>query len=125
MNLPKPEHVSESVRKLNPHLYGNHNSVRQLPRPVEERDPAQALVGGDARKAKGDRRVAGSQKPVCRVVIVCLVGRVKDDDNPEVKWLRDEIARSLGLDDNQRFVEWEVHQVCSRERGTIVHVAML
>lgn len=71
--------------------------------------------------------MGGSKGPVCRVVIVCLVGRIKDGDGAigGCKWLRDEIAKSLGLDDAEKFIEWEIHQVRSRERGMIVHVVML
>jgi len=57
-----PQQVSESVRKLNPHLYpdshaNNHKTSRQVSHPKPKRDKASALGGAAKGKTQGVERV--------------------------------------------------------------------
>ena len=60
-----------------------------------------------------------------RVTLISFRKRELDDDNliGGFKPLRDAIARWLGLDDNQRVIDWQYGQVETKGRaGTAVNI---
>jgi hypothetical protein len=72
--------------------------------------------------------MARSNVPVLRILLVSLRGALLDGDNLRTacKGMRDAIARSLGLDDNDRTIEWEYEQVRTRGRtGLLVRIEEL
>ena len=104
---------SESVRRLNPELFGVGGLRATKPQPSGQRAPAPA----HAPQARSPGRV-----------VICLVGlrRVTMDDDNFVggcKWLRDAIAASLGVDDGDKRLHWEYGQVqTSGQQGVIVMI---
>lgn len=119
-----PNHVSESVKKLNPALYGHHvDSVLPTKReqgeiPTLDRD----LPAKPSRK----KRVA-----VCVTLITCRHRLLNDDNNiAALKHLRDCIADSFQLDsadpDGDPRIRWQYAQCETRgETGTIVKIERL
>ncbi len=104
---------SESLRRLNPHLFG----VAGLA--PDKREPRQvATLDKDAQgKPVNQVRLA--------VRIVSFSRRVKDDDNHTGgnKHLRDCIAASLGIDDGDKRIKFEYQQIESLgPEGTMVLV---
>lgn len=68
----------------------------------------------------------GTSRPLIRVQIISLRAKLTDSDNLAAKWLRDAISASLGIDDGDSRIEWEVSQVLTGgEQGVIVRVENL
>ena len=107
---------SESFKKLNPHL-----ALAGLQNPIAQSKPARPLV--EQKKASH----GSGAGPRYRVAIISLRKRILDDDNLRggAKQLRDLIAARLGIDDAEKFVEWEYGQVKSDGEGTIVKIERL
>lgn len=110
MNFP---HASETFRKLNPHLFG----VARLP-----------VAQPQSRRRRGAQGAAAVEEVgPCRVVVSLVSFRrvALDDDNLNggFKWLRDAIARSLGLDDADPRLRFECAQVITKgQTGTAVKI---
>lgn len=110
----KLDNASESVRRLNPHLF-----VGPVAAAEPEQKRGKTLVEVFAAEESRARRLGGRVE----VSIVAATHRRLDGDNLAAgcKPLRDAIARTLGLDDNDDAVEWQYGQVrCSGDEGTIV-----
>lgn len=109
-----PQTPSESVKKLNPHLWPG-GSVGAVEGAVRKSTQVSALDGGQ-------------QKPqrMCKGVVVCIVSfrrKLLDDDNLTggAKSLRDTIAIALGVDDADPRLCWEYAQVkTTGPEGTLV-----
>lgn len=84
-------------------------------------DPLQALEGGskiqERRKSSVARRLT--------VHIVSFRGRLLDSDNftAGAKPLRDAVSKTLGVDDADRFVDWNYHQIIGKPFGTLVLIS--
>ena len=105
--------ASASFKRINPHLFGVAGLPAAIPKP-----------GGRGRVERPHPSQAG--RP-CRVVVSLVVFRrtALDDDNLAggLKWLRDAIARSLGIDDGDRRVRFEYAQLATTGReGTAVKI---
>lgn len=114
LNLPK--NVSESVKRLNPDLFG----LGPGETPKREPRAQPALVRHLPRKQAGAARVE-----VVVSLVVCQ-RTLFDSDNAVsggCKALRDAIAESLGCDDGDKRVRWEYGQLqTSGEPGVIVKI---
>lgn len=112
-----PSHASESVKRLNPDLYG----LGGLRHP--ERKP-------DKRGEVEDSELAESPRGVgFRIVIISLRAKLADvHDNLRqgAKPLVDAICNSLGFasDSDPRLV-WEYHRVAGQPHGTIILIELL
>jgi len=97
-----PEHVSQSFKQRNPHLY----PVGKMEAQVAEPASPQALDRVPSKRKAGKVRVE-----LC-VTLIAGVKRTLDDDNliGACKPLRDAIARDLRIDDGDRRVRWEYSQ---------------
>ncbi len=87
-----------------------------------EHDPAPALDGGHA------ARQSCPEGMVIRVELISLRRRLCDDDNDIAgkKPLRDEIAKTIGLDDGDPAIRWEYAQVLTKGSvGTLVKITLL
>lgn len=114
---------SKSFKKLNPHLFG----VVQFHTEIVQPKCAGALDSATPGKQASGSRVVGN-RPLLRITLVGFRRRILDDDNycGGCKGLRDAIARWLGLDDNQKIIEWEYSQVKTNGRqGTAVRIERL
>lgn len=92
---------------------------------VGKQSPIPALDSHPQGKRKGQSRVGRSSKPVARVHLIAFRHRILDSDNCQagLKHLRDCVAASLGLDDSDKFIEWEYGQQQTRgEEGVIVMI---
>lgn len=105
--------ASESLKRLNPHLFGigSKVEVRQQPKP----------------EAALERHVPPKQGGKIRLVvsIIGLRRRILDDDNFTAgnKPLRDAIAATLGIDDGDKRIEFQYGQVkVQGEQVTIVKI---
>lgn len=136
---------SASFRRLNAHLFaGAAGPMGGLPCPVAKPNRRHADAGEDRREVEGQAGVAGGGRarnghgtrraarssPGVRVHLCSLrrPGRPLDRDNlvGGCKAARDQIARWLGLDDNEAFIEWEYSQHETRgRRGLIVTIELL
>lgn len=107
-----PQQVSESVRRLNPHLYGVGKVEACEPKPIVP----EALV---CRHKKQKRSSGGVE---IRISFIAMLPRLLDDDNlaGSLKPLRDEIARDLGIDDGDQSLHFEYGQIKSDSTGVIV-----
>lgn len=97
---------SKSFRALNPHLFG----VGGLRAAEPQHAQGEALERGEAGQGPRPQRVGGSVGPIFRVHFVTFLNRLSSDgDNrvPGLKPLRDAIAASLGVDDNDRIIDWQ------------------
>lgn len=107
-----------------------------------KRKPVDAKLGSSLRQHSNRKALDGVSPPKKRVrhklsdgvnkvspewavLITCFSPTPKDSDNIQVKYLRDEIARWIGLDDADRFISWEVHSVKSVHKGTSVIITKL
>lgn len=110
-----PQNVSESVRRLNPHLY--RTAVAGLRPAVPQHARHATAPRADGAQAQGPRRV---------VVSIVSFRRIRLDDDNLVggcKALRDAIAKSLGLDDGDKRIWWEYSQhIGDGQRGTLVKI---
>ena len=114
-----PQQVSESVRRLNPHLYPNGGVLRQVEVQVPKQAAQKAL---DGNRPKHKRRKG--RQPIC-VTLVASRRTILDDDNNvgALKPLRDAIARSLMLDDGDARIRWEYGQCESKgTEGVMVRI---
>lgn len=108
--------ASESVKRLNPHLFVGGVATHK-PQP----NTGAALGGFEAGAQRGDGGLGGR----IEVGLIAATHRRLDSDNLAAgfKPLRDAIARYLGTDDNDDAVEWQYGQVrCSGDEGTIVTI---
>lgn len=113
-------HASESFKKRNPHLYGRPVGSMETSKPESP-----ALSALDIRKKtqpSGETSMANGVE--YRVVLVCHVRRVLDDDNLQgaCKSLRDSIAETLGIDDGDKRISWTYHQIIDRYEGVAVKI---
>lgn len=119
--------------------------LEDLPPAVRERVRLQMLEDGAVRVRAAARhpRQPGALRPlveevegggqsesgvVCRVTLVlCRPRRLDSDSVPAtLKWLRDAVAKSLGVDDGDERVEWEYGQCVSNgTEGVVVKVERL
>ena len=117
-----PTHVSDAVKRRNPHLYG---PVAGLQYPKRQPTQAPALDKATRRRPGGQGRSdRGHHRP--EVTIVSYRRRlITDADNliAGAKPLRDAVARWLGIDDADDNVQWDYRQVQTRSReGTAVMI---
>lgn len=108
--------AGSAVRRLNPDVF---NDVRPLPGAVRQPDQRPPL-GGE--KTGAGRRANGLSY---RVAIIGLRRRILDADNfvAGCKGLRDAIARRLGVDDAEKYVEWRYEQVqWNGEEGEVLRI---
>ncbi len=98
----------------------NNSSVGAIPNPERKRNTAPALDRGAQTITSRRRSVA------IRVSITSVRKRILDNDNliAGSKWLRDQIAETLGLDDAEGSgLTFEYSQVLTRgTEGTIVRI---
>lgn len=96
-----PKKVSDSVRRLNPHLYGVGRLQASKP------EPPQGIEVKDKELEGGKGVVA------FRVTLVLCLLKPYDDDNAvsSCKSLRDAIAESLGIDDGDSRIEFNYNQI--------------
>lgn len=110
------KHASESFKRLNAHLFGVAGASAAQP----QRGGRRGIARTDATEKIGAYRVVVSLVVFRRVAL--------DDDNLSggCKWLRDAIARSLGIDDGDRRIRFEYSQVVTAGReGTAVRIQRL
>lgn len=109
-----PLNPSESTKKLNPHLWPTAVSSVACAVEANQSKPAlpQALVSRNQKQKQGKNSV------VLCISLVALTRRDLDSDNLQgaCKPLRDQIARSIGIDDGDKCINWEYSQC--RTRGT-------
>lgn len=119
MNLEDFKHVSESVKKRNPHLYGSPLGGLE----TSHAKPA-ALPALDVRQAAQPSREAGVEYSV---VMVAHLWRRFDDDNlvASLKPLRDAIAASIGIDDGDKRIQWHYYQIIDRYEGVAVKITAI
>lgn len=120
---PHFPNASESCKQLNPEFFGVVGPVStKVVEPNLGNGPETAVP----RKAARARRLARGG-PRIRVTIVALRNRFLDSDNERGdKFLRDAIARSLGLDDSDKVIQWAYGTVvCPGPTGCIVRVETL
>lgn len=114
-----PTDVSESFKKRNPHLYG----LGLIRATESEQDYRKTLVCRP--KGKIEKRSSPAR---FRVAIVVFRRTVLDRDNfiGGTKFLRDHIARFLGVDDAEKFITWEYTQhLTEMNQGTIIRIEEL
>ena len=113
-------HASESIKRRNPEFFNGDMGSVATRRP--ERNKVSALDGG----GKERRQRKGSV--VILVSIIALRRRLLDEDSAifAAKPLRDAIAASLGLDDEDARIAWQYSQQITRgEQGVIVRIEAL
>lgn len=95
-----------------------NSGLGELENSQRKPDPAQALDGSPQVFKKRKRTVASR----LTVHIITFRQRLLDSDNFEAgaKPLRDAIAKSLGVDDSDKFVNWNYHQIIAKPYGTLV-----
>lgn len=111
--------ASDSFKRLNPHLFGAVGGLRNK---KPEPNPLRALEQKPKARSGRARRILFS------IEIVSARRRLLDDDNlaAGAKGLRDSVAASCGIDDNDPRVEWIYHQIKTRGKpGTIVKIQAL
>lgn len=108
-----PGNVSESIKRLNPDVFG----VGAVPPAKPKRDGRREPSSPDANEKRGPRRL-----------VVSLIGfrRIPLDDdnfNGSCKHVRDAIAASFGLDDGDKRFIWQYSQQHTRgEEGILVRI---
>lgn len=121
MKLTAAEYADLLKRK--PHLA----PVGAVASAVAQPHPRPALERSDAPPQGRAPRVATG--PRVRVTLLACRRRLQDSDNSiaGMKPLRDEIARSLGLDDADTFIAWEYgqQQQTRGAEGVVVKVERL
>ena len=109
---------SESFLKLNPGLGGlQPKELKSLGLP--------SLGRRQKRAGPGTQRMARSATPVLRILLLNFRTALLDGDNLRAgcKGMRDAIARSIGLDDNDSTIDWEYEQVRTRGKtGLLVRI---
>ena len=112
-----PQKVSESVRRINPHLY----PLAGLPAKESQRTPAPALGRDHAEQKRCKIRLR------IRVDLIAMRRRLLDSDNlvGSFKHVRDAIAAKIGIDDNDPRIEWHCHQIkTDGQQGTITRITL-
>ena len=104
------------IKALNPHLY----NLVELDSPKRKQAPVQAL----------DRSVQkqGSRKVRVGVQFVRFGRKELDSDNLVIAYkpLRDAVAATLGVDDNDKRIKWDYAQVLTTgQTGTLVKFDLL
>ena len=115
--------ANETVRKLNPELFG----LGGLQPKVAQQKVERALDGKSSGRQAGGHGM-DRHGPYVRVALISFRARELDRDNliGGLKPLRDAIARWLGLDDSDRVIEWEYGQQVTKGRhGTAVRIEKL
>lgn len=112
-----PQNVTESVRRRNPHLYGDKVGGLEAGKPKPT--TVQALDGGKPKQKSGARSL--------EIVVTFTTHRARelDDDNAvgSLKPLRDAIAEHIGIDDGDKRVRWQYAQVVTKGKEG-VHVTI-
>lgn len=109
--------LSDAFKKRNPGLF----AVGGVVSPERECNPRPALAGRSPIQKGGTAKLA---------IVVCLVAfrrRLLDDDNLTAgfKPLRDAIAATLRIDDGDKRIRFECHQIkTSGRQGTVVMVEL-
>ena len=120
-----PTNPSESFKRRNPELYGravdtNKGEVVQ----PDERAPLDTHLQGACGAKVGNvgRNSKRSGRPIIRITIVALTRRQIDGDNlgPATKQIRDQLAEHFGIDDSEKFIDWQYASVPSRGRCGVV-----
>lgn len=127
MELHDFKNVSETVKRLNPHIF-DRAAVDRLPAAHRQCVDKKALVGEPPREKACGKGGAESAQPIVRVVLVSFRGRATDSDNDTfaAKGIRDELAKWIGLDDGSPLIEWEYQRVISpKHRGILVKIDLL
>lgn len=114
--------------------WSKHGAVARL-RPTEpERDPQRPVAGAVRHESAGAggvvrcsvaRRRRTRRTPLVAVTFVVFVRRLRDEDNLTggLKFLRDAVAFSLGVDDADSRVFWQCRQIETRGgEGTLVRI---
>lgn len=117
----KLEDLPDHIKKRNPHLF----AVGGLRSPEPERSAGRALGDEAQARPRRSRRLEGRDGKLRVVFVVHRRRLVEDRDNliGGCKPLRDAIAISLGLDDSERFIWWEYHQIkTSGRQGVAVKI---
>jgi len=115
--------VSESTRRVNPHLF----SVGGFQPAITQQKTGPTLVKERQASKGGSRGPRGSNLQF-RVSLTAFVQRLHDSDNiiGGFKPLRDAIAKRIGIDDADKFIEWEYGQTVTRGlTGTVVRIELL
>lgn len=114
MRLTKSEYDELIRRKpsLAPFLGGlqTHQPKPTAPQTLDSRQP---------------ERKEGSQGVGCRVLFTACRRKALDDDNNvgSLKNLRDAVAKTLGIDDGDKRIQWEYSQVITKgKEGVMVKV---
>lgn len=119
MNELNKNNVSETVRRLNPGLFGVDGLQNSKPKHTPKRRCAPKNT-----TKKGGKKSMGK----CMVTITSFRQKpIPDRDNliGGAKSLRDAIAKSIGLDDADKFIEWKYYQTKVEKRseeGTLVKI---
>ena len=108
---------------------GNDSAVAGLSKPDTKRHAKSSgkdLVSNEAEKGRSKRM---EERPV--VTITSFRQRTLTDATDSFaagnKYLRDAIARSLGIDDADKFIEWKYYQIKvgkKSEEGTLVKIEL-
>ena len=112
-----PQKVSESFRRLNPHLYSLGRLEAKKSEPITV--PSLESFGKKLKVSEG-----------CMVVCTLTAHRKRiiDDDNctASLKPLRDGISESLGIDDGDKRISWQCSQVQTKgKEGVTVTIEVL
>lgn len=118
-----PQHVSESVRRLNPHLYTNGGVLGGLETKKPKPNPSPSLARQPLKFKSGKEGVG-----VC--ITLCSHRRrlLDSHDNlrSSTKPLVDAIAKTIGLDDADPRIKWQYHQLETKGReGVVVTIERL
>ena len=111
MNLPS--HVSESVRRRNPHLYG----LGAVQSPVDKSGGGNGLSSAPTVQTRKSPSLAArvQRKPFVAVFLISYRRRLSPDPSDALprgfKHLRDAVAESMGMDDNDAAIRWEYGQI--------------
>ncbi len=117
--------VSEEVRRLNPELFGGVAAKSPDAKPQHDSKRSAQKANGDQEGSAG-RVARRDMRPI--VTITSFRARlIEDDDNLRggCKYLRDAIAKTLGLDDKDTVIDWRYYQAKvdhRNEEGTLVKI---
>lgn len=108
-----------------------NNSLGGLQGAVDQSDEPGKVARTDPQEKGGGNRLARGPGggPCCRVTFTSYRRKLLDSDNlagGSMKALRDAVAATLGLDDSDKVIAWECHQVQTHGReGTSVKIEIL
>lgn len=116
--------ASESVKRLNPHLFADSRVARLLAAERKQR-PLETLE----RQTQGEKcskgGMAESHCPIVRISLIAHRHRMLDSVNlaASFKAIQDEIAESFGVTDADSLIQWEYSQVQTRgQQGCFVKI---